>query len=554
MIKMKPKKIKSKSQYQIKNSGYSGGGANRDKPTLKSFQPSHYSAKSDIDMNLDTLRSRAADLVMNSPIGCAAITTSAANVISSGLKLFPRLKSKELGMTPEKAVEWCRKTKQEFELWANNIDCDYYRRNNFAELQRIAYVSYLTDGDCFCIFKRRYPTKDNPYTLRLQLIESARVSNPITSGRPLFGTSPYGVEMRVGIDGNRIINGIEVDKTGQLQAVWVSNRIWNEPYSVDADLKWQRVRIFGRETGKRNILQISHDMRTEQYRGVPYLAPVIESIKQVSRYAESELVSSIIKSFFSIFFTQGINANGYDLNQILPDSESETDEKMEQVMREYKLGAGTITSLPRGVDVKAIDRSNAQGVFDAFMTAFLKQIGAALNLPYEVLLKNFQNSYSASKAALLQAEDEFRQRRSSFIEDFCRPVYEMWFEESVALGRIKAEGFFDDPLKRSLWLSADWLCETSKILDPLKEIEGAQMRIALGLSTRQKEAAQLCGVNFWENLNELGVENDLSKDIIPPLELPYSQNRQDEESVEQQDEREHFEKRRREEEEDEAAE
>ena len=542
------KRIRGASRYQIKNSGYSGGGANRDKPTLKSFQPSHYSAKSDIDMNLDTLRNRAADLFMNSPIGSAAIVTSTANVVSSGLKLFPRLKAKELGLTPEQGVEWCRKTKQEFEIWANNINCDYYRRNSFFELQRIAYTSYLMDGDCFCIFKRRYPVRDNPYTLRLQLIEAARVSNPITTGRPLFGTSPYGIEMKNVDNGNRIINGVEVDKNGQLQAIWVSNRIWNEPFSTDGDLEWQRVRIFGRETKKRNILQICYDLRTEQYRGVPYLAPVIESIKQISRYADSELVSSIIKSFFSIFFTQNINGNGYDLNQILPDADAETDEKLEQVMREYKLGAGTITSLPRGVDVKAIDRSNAQGVFDSFVTSFLKQIGAALNIPYEVLLKNFQSSYSASKAALLQAEDEFRLRRASFVEDFCRPIYEMWFEEAVALGRIKAEGFFDDPLKRALWLSADWLCETSKILDPVKELEGAQMRIALGLSTRQKETAQLCGLSFWDNLNELYIENDLSKDILPPLALPFNKS-EDEESVERQDERDRNEKRRLEEEE-----
>lgn len=509
--------IRGKSRRQIKNSGYSGGGANRERNTLKSFMPQHYSAKSDIDLNLSTLRNRAADLVMNSPLGCAAVTTSTANVISSGLKIFPRIKPKELGMTAEQAVEWCRTTKAEFELWANSLNCDYYRRNNFAELQRIAYMSYLMDGDCFCLFKRRYPTKDNPYTLRLQLIEAARVSNPINTGKLYFGMTPYGVEMKNPSNGNRIVNGVEVDRNGQLQAVWVSNRIWNEPYTTDGELEWQRVKIYGEETGRRNVLHICYDNRTEQYRGVPLLAPVIESIKQISRYGDAELTSAVIKSFFSIFFTEDWQSTGFDLNQVLPDNSEETSLEMEKVMREYKLGAGTLTKLPKGVDVKAIDRSNAQSTFDPFITSFVKQIGAALNIPYEILLKQFQSSYSASRAALLQAEDEFRQRRQAFINDFCQPIYENFLMEAVALGRIKAEGFFDDVRKRFQWLKSDWYVEGSHLLDVTKELQGAQLRIALGLTTHQQEAAEIAGTDYYENLETLNYEYEMRKKLLPDV-------------------------------------
>ena len=481
------------------NSGYSEGGANRSKPSLKTYLPSHFSAKSDIELNLGILRDRAADLVVNSPLGSAAVATLTSNVVGSGLKLFPRIKSRELGLSPDETVDWCRRTKQEFSLWADGLNCDYYRRNNFASLQRIAFQSYLTDGDCFCIFRRR--AAKFPYTLRLQLIEAGRVSNPQTG----LTTLPYNVEVFLG-NGNRIINGIEIDKTGQFQAVWVSNRVSNEFLTNGELIEWQRVKIYGDKTGKRNVLQICADTRTEQFRGVPLLAPVIESIKQLARYADAELTSSIIKSFFSIFFTQGAASSGYDLNQILPE---DTESAMEQVMQDYKLGAGTITSLPRGVDVKAVDRSNAQDTFEPFVSAFIKMIGAALNLPYEVLLKNFQSSYSASRAAILQAETEFRQRRAMFIEDFLKPVYENFMTEAVALGRIKAEGYFEDELKKSLWLEADWINEGSHLLDVTKELQGAQMRIELGLSNRQMEAAQLCGLDFYDNIEQLKIEEQL---------------------------------------------
>ncbi len=522
---------------KYRNSGYSGGGANRERNTLKSFLPAHYSAKSDIDFNLDTLRNRAADLVMNSPIGSAAVTTSTSNVISSGLKLFPRIKPAALGLTSEQAVEWCQHTKQEFELWANSLNCDYYRRNNFYEMQRVAYQSYLMDGDAFCIFRRRYPTRDNPYSLRLQLIEAARVSNPLFTTSPILGTSPYGVEMKNPANGHRIVNGVEVDGSGQIVAVWISNKIWNEPVNLDEKLEWQRVKIFGDETGRRNVLHVCYDSRIEQYRGVPFLAPVIESLKNIARYADSELTSAIIKSFFSIFFTENYQSSGFDLNQVLPDNDGLTDEEMDKVMREYKLGAGTITKLPKGVDVKAIDRSNAQSTFDPFINAFVKQIGAALNLPQEILIKEFQSSYSASRAALLQAEDEFRQRRIAFINDFCQPIYENFLMESITLGRIKADGFFDDITTRALWSKADWIVQGSHLIDVTKELQGAQMRIALGLTTHESEAAKLCGTDYNENLEVLAYEYELRNKLLPnipenPMLQPTNPNEENSESEE----------------------
>lgn len=506
---MKKQKIRGKPARAVKNSGYSEGGASFEKNVLKTWRPRHYSSKSDLDLNLAVLRDRAFDLTINSPLGCAAIQTETTGVLGAGLKVFPKLKYKELGLTAEAAREWARKTKLEFEMWANSLDCDYYRRNNFYELQRIIFMSYLTDGDAFCLFKRRFTTGE-PYTLRLQAVEAQRVSNPLTAVNNA-GISP--IEMVRLTNGHRIINGIEIDTSGRLVAIWVSNRIWNEPLSTEPEIKWQRVRFFGKETGVRNILHVCYDTRAEQFRGAPFLSPVIETLKQISRYGDAELTSAVIKSFFSIFFVQPLS--NFEFNDILPNEEN----RLPVDVREYSLGSGTISALPRGVDVKAIDRSNAQSTFDPFMTSFIKQIGAALNIPYEILTKQFQASYSASRAALLQAQDEFRIRKESFVNDFCQPVYENFLMEAVAQGRIKANGFFDDPLKRFLWCAADWRNEQTHTLDPTKEVEAAIMKIDAGLSTRTKEAVELSGSDFWENIEQLELENkSVDKVTIKPPE------------------------------------
>lgn len=491
---------------KYKNSGYSAGGASREKNVLKTWQPAHYSSKSDLEINLPLLRNRAFDLAVNSALGCSAIQTETTGVLGAGLKLYPKPNFKELGLSAEAAREWSRHVKLEFELWANNLNCDYQQRNNFFELQRIVFQSYLTDGDAFCLFRRRIPNKDNPYSLRLQILEAQRVSNPQTNNGA-FGLSISPVEMTNLQNGNRIINGVEVDKNGRLMAVWVCNKIWNEPLNIEPDLKWRRVRVFGKETGTRNVLHICIDNRPDMYRGAPFLAPVIEVLKQVARYSDAELTSAVIKSFFSIFFIQP--QSNFELNDVLPE-----ENKLPVDVREYKLGSGTISCLPRGVDVKAIDRNDAQSTFDPFMNHFIRQIASALNLPEEILTKRFQSSYSAARASLLLAQDEFRIRKASFVQDFCQPIYENFLIEAVALGRIQAEGFFDDPLKRKCWANCEWRNEQTHAIDELKEINAAQLRINLGLSTREIESARQ-GTDFFENVEQLAIENALMKTLMP---------------------------------------
>lgn len=508
---------RGQNKKKIENSGYSGGGANLSSNILKSWFPVKLSSKSDIDRNLQILRNRASDEAINTPIGAAAINTSTLNAIGTGLTLFPRLKYRILGISPDDAREWSRRVRQEFEMWASSKDCDIYRRNNFYDLQYVAYMAYLTDGDSFALFRRKMPTSWMPYSLRLQVLEANRVSNPLLSGN----TAPYGissVEMRNTDNGNRIVSGVEVDDDGAIAAYWVSNKVPFDRIDVDGIVEWQRVEAFGPKTGMPNILQICHDVRADQYRGVPYLAPVIETLKQVSRYTTAELASAIVKTFFSLFFTQ--SATSMDVGDVLGNPygsyEGESmDESHAPIVDvgEYALGAGTLNALPKGVDVKAVDASNAQSTFKPFLDELIKQVGAALNIPLEVLTKAFTSSYSASRAALLQAWDEFKARRVWFARDFCQPVYEAWLTEAVATGRIEAPGFFDDPLIRNAWCNAEWFGPAMSILDPTKDVTGSHLRVLYGLSTREREAAEMTGSDYEDNLAQIAYEREKMKEL-----------------------------------------
>lgn len=462
--------------------GYENGGASTTKRTLKSWQPRHFSPRWDIDEHINRLRNRAADLVMNDAVAAAIVQTLTIGTIGAGLKLFPRIKADELNMTQEQARLWARKVKREFNLWASNQNaCDFLRRNNFFELQQLAARAMFSDGDCFVLFKRRPPERLMPYSLRIQLLDAQRVSNPI---------SGLGSQVEMVLGNNRVVRGIEVDKNGSLVAIHVANKILNEPNLLQPDIHWQRVLWHGSLTGAPNVLHLCKDTAPDQFRGVPVISPVIESLKQINRYADAELSASIIRSFFAIFFTQ--NQTNWSMNQITGDKQPTADD----VVNEFKLGDPSVTSLPMGVDVKSISASNAQSTFGEFISTFIKNACAAVGLPAEVVMKTFNASYSASRAALLQAEDEFRTRRKAFINDFCTPIYEAFLTEAIALGRIDAPGFFDDPIYHQAYLSAEWLCEQNHSLDAVKEVNAAILRINNGLSTREIEVANMSGRDY----------------------------------------------------------
>lgn len=517
------RRIAGVKKLNIKNTGYDGGGASRTSGVLKAWNPIKSSAKSDINAHLDILRSRAADQVINTPIGSAAIATTTQYTVGAGLKVFPKIKYKMLDMEPDEAEEWNKKASAEFDLWASSKLCDIRKRNNFYDLQEILYKAYMTDGDSFALFRRGY-NENMPYTLRIQAIEGNRVSNPI--GQDYYGiTGPLSVEMLAPNGVNKIVNGVEVDKDGAVEAYWISNKVPYDPVEINRATNWTRIEAFGQLVGKPNVLHICHDERPEQYRGVPYLAPVLTALKQVSRYADAELVAAIMRSFFTLFFTSTGNSSvAGDISGVLGAStyDGEGADPQEPVVNasEYHLGPGTINALPRNIDVKSVGVDGGQATFDSFVTQFVKQISASLNIPYEVLMKSFTSSYSASRAALLQAWEQFKLRRAWFTRDFCQPVYEMWLVEAVATGRLEAPGFFSDPAIRFAYSNAEWYGPSMSILDPIKDVNGAALRIQYGLSTPEREAAEMTGSDFYENLEAIRIAKSKVKDSGVVLGVP----------------------------------
>lgn len=487
-----------KTIKDFRNSGYDESGASRNKNSMRGWLASSKTPQEDIDKNIPVLRQRSRSLYMSAPLAVSAIKTNRTNIVGEGLRLKSTIDADFLRMTPEQAAEWQRSAEREFELWAQSKFCDSTRVNNFYEIQQVACMSWLMNGDACVLLEYGRPTRVLPYGLRLHLIESDRVSTPDSTGNNvyLYATNP---ETK-----NRIFNGVEVDRNNQVVAYHICSAYPNS--SLYTKKEWKRVKAFGEKTGIPNVLMIYETERAEQYRGVPYLAPVIESLKQLTRYAEAEQMAAVINGFFTVFIksTRGTSEIGF--TGVVDEDERITGDDVN-----YEMGPGLVNVLRPNEEIEIADAKRPSSNFDAFVTSLAKYVGAALEIPVEILTKQFSSNYSASRAALLEAWKAFRMKRAWLAADFCQPVYEIFLSEAIASNRLKAPGFFLDPLIRKAYCGAQWNGPAQGLIDPVKEVNAAEKRISIGLSTRQRETIEMTGGDFDSNVAQLAREKQMMK-------------------------------------------
>lgn len=483
--------------------GYGSAGASISRRSTKGFTARSGSPREDIDFNNATLRQRGRLLYMGNPVAAAAVKTHRTNTVGLGLKPNPRPDAAFLGMTPEAASEWSERAKREFSLWANReTSCDAAGVNNFYEMQQMLLTSWLATGDAFALVQRERRTWREPYALRLNALEGDRVATPAGAGALPGAALTNG---RNPDNGNRIYDGVEIDAGGKIRAYWVRN---THPFEwTDEATEFKRVEAVGRRTGLPNVIHVMNTERPGQYRGVSYLAPAIIPLLQLNRYTEAELTAAIIGSFLTAFVTTDASAAEVPFDSPAP--QEDAGDRYDPT--DYGMGPGMMNVMNPGEDIKQISPTHPTAGYDRFADTICAQIGASLEIPKEILLKQFTASYSASRGALLEAWKAFRTYRTWFVNDFCAAVYELWMDEAVTIGRLPAPGFFGDPVVREAWLGAEWIGPSPGQLDPVREVEAEILACQNGFSTHADSALRLNGSDFDSNTARLAAELEQMK-------------------------------------------
>lgn len=483
--------VESAEPHDVQN--YTEHGASRRKNSTKGWEAFTGSFREDIERNVNILRKRSRDIYHGGGVGAGAIKGVVTSVIGSGLRPSLNIDYEFLGMTREEAKEWEAKTKREFALWAESANADAERVDNFYELQELAFLSHLMSGDVFALLPRKKRV-NWPYQTCIKLIESDRCVTPYE---------------KISFTEDKVINGVEVDKTGEVVAFYIANKFPTDGFVSEDDCV--RVDKYGKKSGRQNALHIMVRERPEQRRGIPFLALILPGLKQLERYMDAELMGAVINAFYTVFITsdhEEIQKSDLSPLHYEGDDGGDDSDYDDENDPDVKLGSGAVQYLREGEKPVESKPGRPNAAFEGFVKAVCRQMGATLEIPYEVLLKHFTASYSASRAAQLEANKMYRKRRERFAADFCQPTYEEWLGEAVANGRIYAPGFLENPLIRKAYSKAEWHGPAHGQLDPLKEAKASILKMENGLSTGEKEAMELTGTEYSENHRTLVDEHN----------------------------------------------
>jgi lambda family phage portal protein len=470
-------------------------GARHSKTWAKKWTPRAGSADADSIGDLQTLRSRSRDLGRNAPIARGARGTSKTNVVGPGLRLRAKIDRELLGITQEAAETWERRTEGLYDLWARSKMSDVARKLNHYQQQALAFTSAWDSGDVFAL--RRYKEGTSFIALCVQLIEADRICTPPDK-----------------TNRDDIRDGVELDADGEPLAYHVLNKHPGDDalatsYTPD---DWARIPARG-QYGIPLMVHLMENDRVGQSRGIPALAPVIEALKQLDRYAEAELMAAVVSAFFTVFIkSNGDDTGGTDLNTS-PGGFVTGEGAGCAPRNELELGSGTVAELGPDEDITIANPNRPNANFDPFFLAVIRQIGIALGIPYEVLIQHFSSSYTASKAAIETARQHFMDKRNWLATDFCQPTYEWFLYECVARGIIDAPGYLEDPVKRAAWSGAEWIGRAPIVLDAEKDARAAELWIDLGVKTVESVTTETTGGNWQANQEQRGRECALRKEL-----------------------------------------
>lgn len=440
---------------------------------LASWRPVQGSADNDLLPELQTIVSRSRDLSRNHGVAAGAVQTLTDNIVGTGLRLSAKPDYKLLGKTKEWEEEWQDKTERLWRSWAETTAADAAGKLNFNGLTALVFKSCLVNGEAVALplwlEGRRFCTC-------ISLVEPDRLCNP--GGNP---------------DSEYLRGGVEIDKYGAPVAYYIRKNHPGDYWIGAAEEKWERIPAVT-EFGRRRVLHVHDVSRIGQTKGKPVLTAVMPMFKMLDHYERSELQAAIVNAMIAAFIETPLDPES--LNDLFGgDSNEYLNAKKEW---KVKLEGGSIIPVFPGDKIAPFTPSRPNSAYGSFIENVLRNIGTGLNIPYELLLKDFsKTNYSSARAALLEAWRFFNGRRLWLADAWATPVYELWLEEAVNKGLIDAPDFYEN---RYAYSRCKWIGPGRGWIDPVKEAQACQLRMDIGLSTLEAECASQ-GLD-WEEVVE----------------------------------------------------
>lgn len=470
--------------------------ASQSHPDLRRWHPFPGSADSDLLPELGRMSSRSRDMDRNHGIASGARQTHLDNVLGCGLRLSAKPNWKVLKKDRKWAEAWGNNVEAWWQTWWPTTTCDVAETLTGDGLATQTFNGAWLNGDALTL-PMWMPERGYRFATCLQNVESDRLSNP--NGRPNSDT---------------LRGGIEINKYGKPLAYLIRNSHPGEVFFSSQTFgiyKWERIPAVT-EWGRKRVIHLHDKERTAQSRGIPALAAVMRQFKVLGDFTNAELKAAAANALVAMIIESSIEQEGI-VNLLSGDADA---------LKKYTEGLSTnnrsaidyqgamILPVPMGTKVSSVSPGRPSTSFEPFVTTLLRHIGAGLNIPYELLLKDFsKTNYSSARAALNEAWRFFKGRRKWLATYWYAPVYALWLEEAVNAGLVEAPDLYEN---WEAYCRCFWIGDGRGYVDPLKEQQASRGRMEDRTSTLELECAEQ-GLDWEEVIEQRARELQREKEL-----------------------------------------
>jgi len=348
-------------------------------------------------------------------------------------------------------------------LWRDSCDeTDSAGVTDFYGQQATAAREVFQAGEVLGRFRPRRPSDGLLVPLQLQIIPAEHL--PFMDTRPAPGQAAGGL--------NVIRSGIEFDALGARAAYWLYRehpQLGVFALSTQAN---EQVRV-----PADSVAHIFQVLRAGQYRGQPWLTPVMVTLYELDQFVDAVLVRQKLANMF-LGWQRRANLDdiGPLANAIAPGEGTGADVGFGE------LTGGTVIDLDPGDTLEFNEPPDPSG-FAEFLKPMLHAVAAGVGVTYEQLTGDLEGvNYSSIRAGLLEFRRRIEQFQfQTFAHQFCRPFWRRWIDAAVLAGALPM------PSGAQAWrdlYSVEWRTPKWEWVDPLKDVLATKEEVRCGFTSR----------------------------------------------------------------------
>lgn len=357
--------------------------------------------------------------------------------------------------------------------WAETTACDAEGRKTLAGIEALVVRSVVTDGEVLVRLMPRAPTPRNPIGLELQVIEADHLDRTKS----------------IEVNGNSVMQGVEVDAEGRVVAYWILPRHPGEA--------WPLMPQVGLRTSVRvpaqYVLHIFRQDRPGQLRGISWLAPTLSTLRDLADYEAALLMKAKIEACMAAIVnddSEDTVTAGNPAGRVT-DADGNVIETFEPGMLLYRRGTG---------EIEVVNPSGG-GSHMQFARRSLERAAVGAGLTYDQVSGDLTGAnYSSLRAGKI----EFRAMNSQvqwtiLLPQLCVPIAEAFNQAGEMAG---------------LWRGAPTFSHTPEapeVVDPLKDVTAIIAQVRAGLLAPQDAAAML-GWTYEDLIQKIATADKLRDD------------------------------------------